>query len=178
MLSAKVISFISLLGLANDIIFGHAASTISPPRSYRTPHPTTLNSDNNFNAGVKTRQRNGDNIRNIDLLVDHAEFALNSYLPSAEILSSLRRTKSNVRIIQRTLDHVGASYNIIQYSEKSSDDVRWVISIPGSRNNKNMQQNMDNKLVLDEILNIKMHRFVKYFALFLLFLPANRLCKL
>lgn len=174
MLAVKVITYISLIGFANDIIFGHAASTIAPPRSYRTPHPTILNSDTSFNSGIKARQRNGDSIHNIDLLVDHAEFALNSYLPSAEILSTLRRTKSNVRIIQRTLDHVGASYNIIQYSEKSSDDIHCVISIPGSRNNKNMQQNMDNKLVLDEILNIKVHRSDTDIALFSLHMTAIR----
>lgn len=42
----------------------------------------------------------------INTLVDHAEFALNSYLPSNEILKTLRRSKSNVKIIQRTLDQV------------------------------------------------------------------------
>jgi hypothetical protein len=156
-----LVLFMCVVGISKDSIFADAASTISPPRNPRTLHPTTSNTHGDFNGlGMKSKLKNGDvHIPNIDLLVNHAEFALNSYLPSAEILKSLRRTKTNVRIIQRTLDHVGASYNIIQYSEKSSDNVRWVISIPGSRNNKNMQQNMDNKLVLDDVINMKVHRY-------------------
>lgn len=155
------LSLLLVLVLLNTLIQKTAAATTAPLRSPRLPPRTTFNSNG---ASSAKAMRHGVDVRknempNIDILVDHAEFALNSYLPSSEILKTLRRTKSNVRIIQRTLDHVGASYNIIQYSDKSNENVRWVISIPGSRNNKNYQQNMDNKLVLDDVINIKVHRF-------------------
>ena len=155
---ATLLLLVSFIGCSINSMFGNAASTMSPLRTPRIPNPRITNSETDFSTAGSKLKNGAIHIPNIDLLVDHAEFALNSYLPSAEILKTLRRTKTNVRIIQRTLDHVGASYNIIQYSEKSSDNVRWVISIPGSRNNKNMQQNMDNKLVLDDVLNIKVHR--------------------
>ena len=154
-------SLLFFIALSSRITFRCSAATTASVRSPRVPPRTTLNS--NVGSSSITPKHGVDIKKNkmpdIDILVDHAEFALNSYLPSSEILKTLRRSKTNVRIIQRTLDHVGASYNIIQYSDKSTENVRWVISIPGSRNNKNYQQNMDNKLVLDDVLNIKVHRF-------------------
>lgn len=154
-------SLLFFIALSSRITFRCSAATTASVRSPRVPPRTTVNSNvGSSSITAKHGAHVGKNkMPNIDILVDHAEFALNSYLPSSEILKTLRRSKTNVRIIQRTLDHVGASYNIIQYSDKSNENVRWVISIPGSRNNKNYQQNMDNKLVLDDVLNIKVHRF-------------------
>ena len=149
------LALLVILALSNDSLLVTAAFTATPPvRIPRVPRGTIVNA----NGGILNSPAKPV-MPDINLLVDHAEFALNSYLPSAEILKTLRRTKTNVRIIQRHLDNVGASYNIIQYSDKTTEDVRWVVSIPGSRNNKNMQQNMDNKLVLDDVLNIKVHRY-------------------
>jgi len=152
--------------ISNRFIFGDSAAAVSSERSFTPPQPN-INVRPNEQIiskipekislpNINVRDKFKFLLPHIDTLVDHAEFARDSYLTEAELLKSLRRTRSNVRIIQRILDPVGASYNIIQYADKN-DDLKLVIAIPGSRNNKNMMQNSQNKLILDDVLNIKVH---------------------
>jgi hypothetical protein len=77
--------------------------------------------------------------RDIGILIDRAEFALLSYFPGNEILKLLRRSRSHVRVVQRNLDSVGATYNMIWYRDAETNEIQRVIAIPGSRNFKNMQ---------------------------------------
>ena len=93
--------FSAIIALSSDSLFGNSAATLTPLRSPRAPHQIIPNSDGDF-----SRAPSKPVMPDINLLVDHAEFALHSYLPSSEILKTLRRTKTNVRIIQRNLDIV------------------------------------------------------------------------
>jgi hypothetical protein len=150
--------------ISDKLSFGYSVATASSVRSFTLPLPNINVRTNEQIISPMSEKISLPNVRDkfqfllphIDTLVDHAEFARDSYLSEAELLKSLRRTRSHVRIIQRILDPVGASYNIIQYADKN-ENLKLVISIPGSRNNKNMIQNSQNKLILDDVLNIKVH---------------------
>jgi hypothetical protein len=102
--------------------------------------------------------RRPPSVEEMNILIDNAEFALLSYCSANDIQKTLRRERSDVRVVQRNLDAVGGSYSIIWYREKVSNVIHRVIAIPGSRNLKNMQTNMDNTLEYDDILKIKVHK--------------------
>lgn len=96
--------------ISNKFIFGETATTTTSLGSFTPPIP-------NINVGTNQKMISPNRIKSkdflflmphIDTLVDHAEFAMNSYLSEAEILKTLRRTKTRVRIIQRILEPVGS----------------------------------------------------------------------
>jgi len=92
-------------------------------------------------------------LKDICTIVDHAQVATLAYYSIHDILKILSKTKHNIRVTQRKVSDVGASYCIIQYTDEREDTLTHrIISVAGSRNQKNWNQNIDTNLETDEFL--------------------------
>ena len=92
-------------------------------------------------------------LANICTIVDHAHSAALCYYSIHDILKNLSKTKHNIRVTQRKVTDVGATYMIVQYTHEREDvDVQRIIAVAGSRNTKNWNQNIDMNLETDDFL--------------------------
>ena len=121
--------------------------------SNRLVPPPLVSSETKRTTTIKNTVQLPPRLANICTVVDHANAAYLTYYSIHDIIKNLSKTKHNIRVTQRKLTDVGATYLIVQYTHEREDvEVHRIIALAGSRNTKNWQQNSDMNLESDDFL--------------------------
>ena len=121
----------------------------TPPNRLITPVSSEIKRPTTIRNSVQLPPR----LANICTTVDHAHSACLCYYSIHDIIKNLSKTKHNIRVTQRKVTDVGATYMIVQYTHEREDvEVQRIIAVAGSRNTKNWNQNIDMNLETDDFL--------------------------